>query len=729
MLTLFTYVYSRARRRAGLPRKRISRARQRWYAVLRYIDGISIVGGLFGLTLLIVHTEFVFILLPTALSIAVTFLVARSYLANLKAIFFTTVVALAYFAGVTGLELVTHQSTSSKTILVTTALAIGVMFAPLALGALRLLDLRFHLRDDATSRIVDTFTSALREEIDLDQVRERFFEVVQQTLQPRFVSLWALAGAAGGAPTTAAAVTIAGDDPIVAYALKHPGVVEIERLQLDSPLVRTLKAKGVELALPLVSQGELMSVLALGPRMDGLEYTRDNRGLLAMLAAQVAPALRVGQMVRAQQAQVRERERIEQELRTAQVIQHTFLPKSVPSLAGWQIATCYQPAREVGGDFYDFLSFEDGRLGIIVGDVTDKGIPAALVMTATRTMLRTASQQDSSPGEVFARVNDLLSADIPPGMFVTCFYAILDPASGRLRFANAGQDLPYLRHADGGICELHATGMPLGLMPGSRYDEGEIMLMRGDNLLFYSDGLVEAHSPQREMFGLPRLERVVAESAGGPPLIDAALDALKIFTGVDWEQEDDVTLVTLSRLEIDDSLMDSNTSTPEGATGDTSDTDGNGSMTEAWRTLDAWTVASEPGNERQAITRMEGAVRPLHLPPERLERLKTAVGEATMNAMEHGNGYVPERLVALVVRASASAVSVLITDEGGQGGQAAIPTAPEMPDLDAKLAGAQSPRGWGLFLIKELVDEMRVTSDATHHTIELLMALDGATRE
>src|SRR5213078_4031834 len=137
------------------------------------------------------------------------------------------------------------------------------------------------------------------------------------------------------------------------------------------------------------------------------------------------------------QEQVRERERIEQELRTARAIQHAFLPKDVPTLPGWRFAPYYQPAREVGGDFYDFLPFADGRLGLVIGDVSGKGIPAALVMTATRTMLRTAAQETASPSEVFARANELLYAEIPSKMFVTCFYAVLDTTNGLLIYANA----------------------------------------------------------------------------------------------------------------------------------------------------------------------------------------------------------------------------------------------------------------------------------------------------
>jgi len=161
-------------------------------------------------------------------------------------------------------------------------------------------------------------------------------------------------------------------------------------------------------------------------------------------------------------------------------------------------------------------------------------------------MLRTVVQGMTSPGEVLARVNDLLAAEIPAGMFVTCFYALLDPKSGRLRYANAGHEPPYRRHA-GSATELWATGMPLGLLPGTRYDEYEAVLAPGESLLFYSDGLVEAHNHRREMFGFPRLQTLLAEHANGTPLIDFVLSELQSFTGQGWEQEDDVTLMLLQR--------------------------------------------------------------------------------------------------------------------------------------------------------------------------------------
>ena len=244
------------------------------------------------------------------------------------------------------------------------------------------------------------------------------------------------------------------------------------------------------------------------------------------------------------------RRSIEQELQLARSIQRASLPREVPTLEGWKIAPFYRPAREVGGDFYDFHFLSEGRVGIVVGDATGKGVPAALVMSTTCGMLQLAAQEldSSSPGEVLSRVNETLYARIPANMFVTCFYAILDPKSASLSYANAGHDLPYLWHS--GYCEeLRARGMPLGLMPGMSYEEGEVSLREGNCVLFYSDGLVEAHDPKGEMFGFPRLRTLVAEHGKERSLEETLLKELYSFVGQGWEQEDDITLLTLECFE------------------------------------------------------------------------------------------------------------------------------------------------------------------------------------
>lgn len=265
------------------------------------------------------------------------------------------------------------------------------------------------------------------------------------------------------------------------------------------------------------------------------------------MAEQLIESIRKQQELVEYNARIEERARIEQELQTARLIQHSLLPKELPKPSGWQISAYYQPAREVGGDLYDCFTCADGRLALVIGDVTDKGVPAALVMATTRSMLRAAALTSDSPGEVLARVNDLLYNDTPERMFVTCFYALLDLENGKMCYANAGHDLPYQR-LKGEAAELLATGMPLGLMPGMRYEEREVSIAPGESILFYSDGLVEAHNPAREMFGFPRLKALLTRAHDQSSLITFLLHELETFTGEGWEQEDDVTLLTLQRV-------------------------------------------------------------------------------------------------------------------------------------------------------------------------------------
>ena len=242
-----------------------------------------------------------------------------------------------------------------------------------------------------------------------------------------------------------------------------------------------------------------------------------------------------------------ERERVDRELQVARDIQLGSLPQGVPTLEGWQIDPYCQPAKEVGGDFYEFYQLGDGRVGFVVGDATGKGVPAAIVTTATAAYLgAVAAASDSSPGEALALANEALFARIPPNMFVTCFYAMLDPKGASLTYANAGHELPYL-YRDGNAEELRARGMPLGMMPGMDYEEGEVSLAEGECVLFHSDGLVEAHNPKGEMFGFPRLRALVAEHGEDRSLRNFLLKELHSFVGEGWEQEDDITLLTLRR--------------------------------------------------------------------------------------------------------------------------------------------------------------------------------------
>jgi anti-sigma regulatory factor (Ser/Thr protein kinase) len=324
-------------------------------------------------------------------------------------------------------------------------------------------------------------------------------------------------------------------------------------------------------------------------------------------------------------------------------------------------------------------------------------------MARTHSILRAEAGRSDSPGEILARANALLEPEMPARMFVTCLFAILEPATGRIVMANAGHNLPYIR-TDDGVIELRATGMPLGLMPGIRYEEIEGVIAPGSNVLLYSDGLVEAHDPAAEMFGFPRLREAMTIDDAGSELLDRLLEDLHRFTGPDWEQEDDITLVTLRRA----SGVADEAGGP--ATGPT--------------TITAFSVPGEEGNERLAMDRVGAAIADLGLPPARLERLKTAVSEATMNAIEYGSQGRPEVPVDIVVETTTDAIVVRITDRALSG---TVPNDAEAPDIERKLAGEQKPRGWGLFLIKNMVDSMDVTSDGSTQTLTLTMAREERT--
>ncbi len=511
--------------------------------------------------------------------------------------------------------------------------------------------------------------------------------------------------AAGVGPAAATApatdminVDIPESDPLLAYLQTAPGPVDLSRLELDTPAVDAMRAAGVALIVPLVSQGELIGTLNLGPRLSEQDYSTDDRRLLTTLAAQAAPAIRVAQLVREQAHEAAERERLEQEMRVATLIQQQFLPRELPKLAQWQIAAYYGPARAVGGDFYDFIEMSDGRIGIAVGDVTDKGVPAALVMARTHSVLRAEASRSDSPGVILERANELLCPEMPARMFVTCLFAILEPETGRIVMANAGHNLPYIR-TDEGVIELRATGMPLGLMPGIHYEETEGIIAPGNNVLLYSDGLVEAHDPSQAMYGFPRLRDEMAVDDAGSELLDRLLDTLHLFTGPDWEQEDDITLVTLHR-----------------SAGVAEDTGGAAADPAI---VTAFSVPGEEGNERLAMDRVAAAIADLGLSPARFERFKTAVSETAMNAIEYGSQGQAEVPVDIEVETTAQSVIVRVTDRALSGG---VPTEPEAPDIEAKLAGEQKPRGWGLFLIKNMVDSMDVTTDGTTQTVTLTMA-------
>ena len=341
------------------------------------------------------------------------------------------------------------------------------------------------------------------------------------------------------------AVEIPETDPLFAYLQSAPGPVDLARLDSSRPPSTTARGRrGAR--RPARDPGRAdrdpqsgPATLRAGVLLGRSPAPRDPRGA----GRPRHPGRPAGP--RAGRTRPRSGSASPRSCEIAPLIQQQFLPHELPNLPEWQVAAYYGPARAVGGDFYDFIELADGRIGIVVGDVTDKGVPAALVMARTH-----SSSGPRRPGCLTRRGP---RAGQRPARRPRCRRRCSSPActwsSTRDRsgaFANAGHNLPYVR-TDDGVVEIRATGMPLGLMPGIRYEENEADIGPGDSVLLYSDGLIEAHDPAGEMYGFPRLNGDMASELAGSELLDELLERLHAFTGRGWEQEDDITIVALRR--------------------------------------------------------------------------------------------------------------------------------------------------------------------------------------
>ncbi len=326
-------------------------------------------------------------------------------------------------------------------------------------------------------------------------------------------------------------------------AMTEPGTV-LPSTHPEMFLQGPFDSRDAAALVPLLAGGTLNGVLELGRRSSGARFSSLDLDLLDQLARSAGPALQLAREMQIREREAQQRERMSHELELARKIQHDLLPHETPILSGWVVDALYKPAREVGGDFYDWMELPDGRLVVVIGDVSDKGIPAALVMATCRTLLRIAATSAGGPGAVLAEVNERLHPDIPAAMFVTCQVVVIDPITGEVVMANAGHNLPICRRSHL-IEEIVARGMPLGLMPGMIYEEAKTHLEVGDSLVLTSDGITEAHDPESDMFGTSRT--CAAVMGGGPNLIQAVLAEHRVFVGQNWDQEDDITLVTVTR--------------------------------------------------------------------------------------------------------------------------------------------------------------------------------------
>ena len=306
-------------------------------------------------------------------------------------------------------------------------------------------------------------------------------------------------------------------------------------VRLDPYYIACVPSTRSEVAIPLLAGGKLVGVFgASHPELDA--FPPEQRRMLHALSSHLAVAINNAQLF---QRERQAREKMTLEVSEARAIQQALLPKSSPYTPGFSVTGASVPAGPVGGDWYDFIPLDNGRWGLVLADVAGKGTAAALLMSATRGMLRSLAETACTPAEVLGKLNCLLTDDFPAGRFVTMIYAVFDPANRTLTFANAGHPSPLLI-IDGEARFLDTErGLPLGLGK-SDFSECTVPLPEGSRLMFYSDGITEAENVEQEPYGLTRLQNLLAAGDASPETI---LDDVRAFGKIGLT--DDATIILI----------------------------------------------------------------------------------------------------------------------------------------------------------------------------------------
>ena len=300
------------------------------------------------------------------------------------------------------------------------------------------------------------------------------------------------------------------------------------------------------LIVPLIYEDRLTGLISLGDKKSGKFYRQEDINLLNTLANQGAVAIENARMIE----EVIEKERMEEELSIARDLQTSMLPAKCPTIKGFEIAAYSLSAREVGGDFYDFIEMGEDKVGMVIGDVTGKSVSGALVMSASRSVFRMLSEEDLTVGEIMGRANRRIKKDIKSGMFVALLYAVLDPKDRTLSLCSAGQTQPIHWSSEtkaSRLVETRGDTFPLGILEDVGYEETCLDLAPGDKIVLYTDGIVEAMNHKEEIFGFERLLEIVQEASSmdADSLLKEILDSVNAFAG-GAAQHDDLTVIIIS---------------------------------------------------------------------------------------------------------------------------------------------------------------------------------------
>jgi len=298
------------------------------------------------------------------------------------------------------------------------------------------------------------------------------------------------------------------------------------------------------ITVPLKVGERITGIAQVINRLDGKSFDADDLELFIALSGMAAIAIENAKM----HASLMERQRLVKDMEFARTVQESFLPQGPPVVAGYSFSTHYTPAQEVGGDFYDFIPLDSDRLGIVIGDVSGKGVPAALFMAKLGSDLRTLLYIERDPAAALAKLSDLLAGRSRRGMFATLLYCELAVGSGTLTLCNAGHLPPLIRRANGMVEKISGVGgAPLGILPGMRFSKDTQQMSPGDTVVFYTDGIIEAMNSRDELFGLERFETAVREAPPEPDLQRTAImESVMKFTAL-APQHDDLTLVCFGR--------------------------------------------------------------------------------------------------------------------------------------------------------------------------------------
>lgn len=455
-----------------------------------------------------------------------------------------------------------YQLAQSRAFPILFTLGVILVFNPLRDRIQALVDRVFFRKEYDYGAIIDKIGGAITSLIDLGQILKR---LTQTFIEDMFINTTSvmLLSADGSAYQVYLAdgennqdlekISINRDEPIV-------GIIEKEKKELtkndiledpkyksfSKTCVKKFEDLNASLMVPMIFQDKVIGFLTLGEKKSGKYYNREDIDLLHTVSNQGAVAIENARLFQ----ENLEKQRMEEELNIARDLQTSMLPATCPAIKGFQIAASSTPAREVGGDFFDFIEIGENSVGLVVGDVTGKSVSGALVMSASRSVFRMLSEDELTVGESMTRANRRLKKDIKSGMFVALLYVVLDGQEKSLNLCSAGQTQPVhlsVQTGEASLVQTEGDTFPLGILDEADYKETKLQLEAGDKVVFYTDGIVEAMNQKEEMFGFERLMEVTKESRSmsADAILKEIINSVNEFAG-GAAQHDDLTVIVVS---------------------------------------------------------------------------------------------------------------------------------------------------------------------------------------